>query len=238
MPAESHHRLRSAHLGNERSIWIRPPRAGSAPRHLAIILDAELYRDRVGALSTLDELDAQSAIAPTLVVFVSVATFADRWVECPCHPPFARFVADELIPWLTALHHEISACSQRTLIGLSYTGLAAAYVAYQNPGSFTHVIAQSGSFWSQDCWLADQFARLPAPLPTAFYLEVGTRETAIYVQHKDDVLQKISQIAGVRRFRDALLAMGHTVAYSEFPGAHDTAAWRQTLPAALRWALT
>ena len=237
MPAETHHRLHSAHLGNERSIWIRPPRDDLPPRHLAVVLDAELYRDRVDAMTALDALDATSAIAPTLVVFVSVATFSDRWIECPCHPPFAGFIADELLPWLTALHPEAAGCTGRTLVGLSYTGLAAAFVAYEKPGRFTRVIAQSGSFWSRDCWLADQVSRLSTPLPTAFYLEVGTRETAVNVQHKDDVFQPISQIEGVRRFRDALVSTGHAVAYSDFPGAHDTAAWRQTLPAALRWAL-
>jgi enterochelin esterase-like enzyme len=74
-------------------------------------------------------------------------------------------------------------------------------------------------------------------MPTAFHLEVGSRETAVIVQHKEDVLQKISQIEGVRRFRADLEQTGHTVHCSEFLGAHDSAAWRQTLPAALRWAL-
>lgn len=236
MPAETHHRLRSAHLGNERSIWIRPSSNGTAPRHLAIFLDADFYRDRVGAASVLDALDIDVEIGPTLVVFISAGSMDERRLECPCHPPFARFIAEEFFPWLTALHPEVSVCTGRVLIGLSYTGLAAAYVALSYPGICTHVVTQSGSFWWHDCWLVAQFLRLRSPLPTAFYVDVGAEETAENVQHHD-VLQVVSQIDAVRRFRDALLATDHTVSYLEFPRGHDFAAWRETLPAALRWTL-
>jgi enterochelin esterase family protein len=51
------------------------------------------------------------------------------------------------------------------------------------------------------------------------------------------VLQLVSQIEGVRRFRDVLRLRRHSVRYVEFAGGHDPAAWRQTLPEALRWAL-
>jgi enterochelin esterase-like enzyme len=45
----------------------------------------------------------------------------------------------------------------------------------------------------------------------------------------------VSQIEGVRRFRDALLAQGHAVRYSEFDGDHDYACWNRTLVDALKW---
>jgi enterochelin esterase-like enzyme len=57
------------------------------------------------------------------------------------------------------------------------------------------------------------------------------------VQHKEDVVQIVSQVDAVRRFRDALVATGHDVNYHEFDGGHDFTCWRETLPAALRWAL-
>jgi enterochelin esterase-like enzyme len=78
---------------------------------------------------------------------------------------------------------------------------------------------------------------LGAPVPTDFYLDVGTEEVAESVRHRADVLQVVSQIEGVRRFRDVLRLRGNSVRYVEFEGGHDFIAWRQTLPEALRWAL-
>lgn len=231
---ESIERFKSVHLQNERTIWIRPPRDRSSANHLTIFLDGELYRERVEALPVIDSL--QGSIADSWFVFVSMESVEARWLECPCYPPFAKFIAEELLPWLKVQHLELRSVRQKTLVGLSYTGLAAAFVAKESPGVFQRVISQSGSFWWKDCWLAEQY-RLSAHIPTEFYLDVGTKEVAENVQHREDVLQRVSQIHGVQRFRDVLSLTGHTVRYVEFDGGHDFTAWRQTLPEALRWAL-
>lgn len=232
---ENAHTLKSTHLQNERTIWIRQPLAPAGAGTLTLFLDGEFYRERVGAPAVLDAL--QGEIADSWVVFVSMASPEARWVACPCHAPFARFLVEELLVWLETLHPEIGRVQQRVLVGLSYTGLAAAFVAGQYPGVFQKVISQSGSFWWNDCWLVEQFRAQPA-IPTEFYLDVGSREVDEQVRHREDVLQIVSQVEGVRRFRDVLCSTGHTVRYREFEGGHDFAAWRQTLPDALRWALS
>jgi enterochelin esterase-like enzyme len=227
-------RFKSVHLQNERLIWVRPPRDRSSAGHVSIFLDGDLYRDRVGANSVIDSL--QGDIADSWFVFVSTASVEARRLEGPCYPPFARFVAEELLPWLSIQHRELRRVRTRTLIGVSYTGLAAAFVAKECPGIFQRVISQSGSFWWNDCWLPEQY-RASARVPTDFYLDVGTQERAENVRHREDVLQVVSQIEGVQRFRDALRLTGHSVRYVEFDGDHDFAAWRRALPEALRWAL-
>ncbi len=234
---ESVHRFRSEQLGNERTIWVREPNDAARPSQLIIFLDGELYRERVEAITVIHELEAESAIGRTLAVFVSVESWEARWKECPCFPPFAHFVSDELLPWIEAHWPVSKGRGDHVLAGLSYTGLAAAFVALKSPGKFGRIIAQSGSFWSDSCWLVGPFANLATPLPTAFYLDVGTRETATNVQHREGVLQVMSQIDGVRKFRDVLIGKGHPVKYLEFDGGHDFAAWKNTLPEALRWAL-
>jgi len=226
--------IRSAHLKNERSIWIRSPEDPSHAAHLVIFLDAELYRERVGALEVIEAL--RGSIPDSWFVFVSTANVEARWLECPCFPPFTAFVVEELLPWLSARGVSASAIQHRTLVGLSYTGLAAAFVARQYPGVFDAVVSQSGSFWSDDCSLADTYRRLP-PVLTSFYLDVGRREVAVNVQHRPGVLQVVSQIEGVQRFREALLSRGHTVKYHEFDGGHDFTAWKGSLPGALSWAI-
>lgn len=234
---ETVHTFKSASLGNERSIWIRAPREPARPYGVAILLDGELYRDRVEAPAMIAELETKSGLANTLIVYVSMHSMEARWIECPCYPPFAEFINRELLPWLERLHPAIAASRERVLIGLSYTGLAAAFVALHAERPFSHIIAQSGSFWSQDCWLTEQYRLRATRLPTAFYLDVGTKETATHVRHKEDVLQVISQIAGVRKFRDVLGSQNYEVNYREFVGGHEFAAWKKTLPDALRWAL-
>jgi enterochelin esterase family protein len=226
--------LKSVHLQNERLIWIRPPLDPSSAEHLSIFLDGEFYRDAVDANSVIDGL--QGEIADSWFVFVSVESVEARWLECPCHQPFARFVAEELLPWLGTQHRELQLARKTTLIGLSYTGLAAAFVAQQFPGIFQRVISQSGSYWWNDCWLSGQY-RVGARVPTDFYLDVGSEELAENVRHREGVLQVVSQLEGVRRFRDVLHLRGNSVKYVEFEGGHDFTAWRQTLPGALRWAL-
>jgi len=234
---ETTHRFKSAHTANERTIWFHGPADPAKPCNLAIFLDGEFYRDRVEAIATLDHLSETTAISNTLSVFVSHESLDARWRECPCYPPFADFVNLELLPWIESLRPQTKHRTTCALLGLSYTGLAGAFVALRAPDNFTHVIAQSGSFWSDDCALAKNY-RAAAILPhTAFYLEVGTRETNTNVQHKPDLLQTRSQIEGVKVFRDALQSRGLGVTYTEFDGAHEFGAWKKSLPAALKWAL-
>lgn len=228
-------RIPSRFLGNERTIWIHPPESGVSARALTVFLDGELYRDRVDARAVLRRL--QGRIAPSWFVFVSSHSVEARWRECPCHRPFARFVTEELFPWLEERHIRRDAIRRRVIVGLSYTGLAAAYVAKQSPGRFQAVISQSGSFWWNAGALAARYRRLRTPLSTQFYLDVGTMETQRGVQRRPDVLQEMSQVEGVRQFRDVLVSRGHRVKYVEYEGGHDFAAWKKTLPDALVWAL-
>jgi enterochelin esterase family protein len=110
-------------------------------------------------------------------------------------------------------------------------------VAKEYPGSFQKIISQSGSFWWKDCWLVEKFQRLRSKITVEFYLDVGSQEVRENVRHREDVVQVVSQVEGVRRFRDALLAKGYAVRYNEFDGDHDYASWNRSLVDALKWAL-
>tara|TARA_R110002111_G_scaffold64821_1_gene106460 strand:- start:613 stop:1338 length:726 start_codon:yes stop_codon:yes gene_type:complete len=234
--SEQLHSLRSKHLKNERSIWVRTPLTDESPRNLVIFLDGELYREKVGATGVIDQLVKAEDIPPTIFIFVSMVSMETRAIECPCYPSFAHFIIEELLPWLERQEPDIKNCDNRTLVGLSYTGLAATYVALRSPNTFTKIISQSGSYWWNDCWLVEQYARLKTQLPIEFYLDVGNKEIQTEVDH-GHVQQAISQIEGVSRLRDVLFESGHTVNYFEFDGHHDTAKWRETLPGALKWVL-
>ncbi len=206
---------------------------------LVIVLDAERYRtpEKIDILAVIAGLEAKGAIANALFVFISEESSASRWAECPCHPPFADFILQEVLPRIETLHPEARNARERVLVGLGYTGLAAAFVALRSAGRFHWVVAQSGSFWWNQGWILRHLGELGGDPGTRFYLDVGLEETAENVRHKEDVLQVISQIEGVRGFRDALREAGHEVRYVEYEGGHDYPSWRKTLPGALRWAL-
>jgi enterochelin esterase-like enzyme len=229
-------RLNSSYLENERSIWICEPESVSGPSNLVVFLDGERYRGRVVALSVIEELRGQ--VANSWFVFVSEESPEARWRECPCYPPFAGFIGEELLTWLASAYIDFSRIKRRVLAGVSYTGLAAAFVAKEYPGAFQRIISQSGSFWWNDCWLVDEYRRLEQKIPVDFYLDVGTQEIHENVRHREDVVQVVSQIDGVRRFRDALLPRGHAVRYQEFDGGHDYACWNRTLADALKWGVS
>jgi enterochelin esterase-like enzyme len=231
---ESIRRLRSSHLGNERTIWIREPRDSTTSQNLVIFLDAERYRDRVGAVSVIEAM--QGEIADSWMVFVSEESAASRILECPCYPPFSRFIAEELIEFLGREVLDFRTVKRRSLAGLSYTGLAAAFIAKEYPATFQNIICQSGSFWWNECWLVNEYGHFPSGYDLAFYVDVGAGETQENVDH-GYVLQRVSQIDAVRRFRDVLLERGIPTCYREFDGGHDYDKWAQTLPDALRWCM-
>ncbi|MES2695623.1 MAG: alpha/beta hydrolase-fold protein [Verrucomicrobiota bacterium] len=233
-------RLKSVHLDNERTIWIQRPRQSKTARGLVVFLDGEFYHQKTKVDAPAIVAGLEGRMADAWCVYVSMHSMEARARECPCYPPFATFIVDELLPWLAKKHPEIASVERRVLAGLSYTGLAAPFVAMQYPGAFQAVIAQSGSFWWDDCHLIKEFDRLSSPLPTAFYLDVGKKETDIDNDEKEPdpkLIQKISQVESARRLRDTLLAHGHDVKYVEFDGGHDFKGWKRTLPGALEWAL-
>jgi enterochelin esterase-like enzyme len=149
--------LHSSYLENKRSIWVCEPESVSGASNLVVFLDGERYRGRVGALAVIEALHGQ--VADSWFVFVSEESPETRWRECPCYPPFAGFIGQELLSWLASGSIDFKRIKRRVLAGLSYTGLAAAFVAKEYPGSFQRIISQSGSFWWNECWLVEEFRR-------------------------------------------------------------------------------
>ncbi|MDQ8188029.1 alpha/beta hydrolase-fold protein [Pelagicoccus sp. SDUM812002] len=228
--------LRSEILNNERTLWIREPKNTHGKLDLLVVLDAELYRNRVQVPDILESLFESGDLDKLLVVYVSCVDMDTRWIECPCYPPFSEFVFKELLPRIHEEYPDTKSSQERVIAGLSYTGLAASFAALSNDGLFTKVISQSGSYWSNDCWLIKQFDGRVLQHPPAFFLNVGDKETQGYVWHKEDVIQKISQVEGVERFRDMLVNNGYTVRFETFSGGHSAEAWATSLPNALKWA--
>lgn len=231
----SEHRLCSDFLGNERSLWILEPSDPQTSADLVIFLDGEYYREGVDAPGVIAGLQAEGEIRDVLVVFVSMESVASRWIECPCHQPFADFVNLECLPWILGRYPQLT--GKRVIAGLSYTGLAAAFVGLSGAGHFSGVIAQSGSFWWNENWLDANISPARKEEAPKFYLSVGSQEVKPWVEHKEGVVQRCSQITGVERFHQALMQQGYLTHCTLFDGGHDFRHWRTDLGSALRWAL-
>jgi enterochelin esterase-like enzyme len=169
-------------LNNERRVSVYTPpgyRADGAAYDLLILFDGWLYAHALRAPVTLDNLIGAGKLPPLVAIMLDSSS---RMQELLCYPPFADFLAHDLLPWAQQQFHVTSNQLHRTVGGLSAGGVAAAYVGMRYPHLFGNVLAQSGAFWwrppdeEEPEWLARQFAT-SARLPLRFSLDVGRLET-------------------------------------------------------------
>jgi enterochelin esterase-like enzyme len=230
------HRLPSEILGNERDVWVYTPPgylANSEPYHLLLLFDGRAYTQLVPTPTILDNLLVEKKIPPIVAVMPSNPDQETRTRELPAYPPFADFLARELIPWARANYH-VTADAKRTVVaGSSFGGLAATFAGLTHPELFGNVLSQSGSYWWKPGWReteddgefewhTKQFVDGPR-LALRFYLDVGLLETG----RPRDVHP--GQILANRHLRDVLQAKGYSVHYAEFNGGHDYLCWQGTL---------
>jgi enterochelin esterase-like enzyme len=252
----SEHHVDSAILGMRRRVWSYVPAgAGSEPpTALLVLFDGEEWVGRLDGPVMLDNLIAAGRIPPLVALMVEAISPRDRATDLTPGAPFASFVVDELLPWARenfgagaeglagagaggagtgaepAPTFVAGAEPMPTFVaGQSLGGLAALSLAFEHPGRFAGVVAQSASVWSAphgaaprdpagDCWAVERCAQA-ALEGLRVHLEVGTLEWVMV----DDT----------RRLRDALARAGARVTYGEFAGGHEALCWRAGLADAL-----
>ena len=221
------------------SEYLRPAWIVEGPKtehSLCVLLDGELYRNNVHALSIFSTLMQRGSIPPMTLVFVSHGDAAARHTDYLGNPRFARFIAEDVVSRARARVPSLS--TERHLIcGLSLSGLAAAHIALLYPTLFPAALCQSGSFWFEPDAFA-QLAQQRPPVKTRFWLSVGNEETDSNVSHPPTGLfQGISQIEGVERARAVLEENGGEVNCHRYRGGHSSEHWRAELSDALQWLL-
>lgn len=224
-------KLRSEILKEDRSMAIYTP-PGYDPKGgsygLLVLFDGQDYRGPMPIPTILDNLVAARKIRPMVAILVDNLSEESRDRDLQCYPPFADFVAKELVPWAHQ-RYRFSNEPARTIVGgVSLGGLNAAYCALRYPEVFGNVLSQSGAFWYFPGW-EDQEDNIASPygwlirqfvtarkLPIKFYLEAG-----LFENDCPDTL-----LTQNRRMRDVLEAKGYSVVYSEFAGGHEFVSWR------------
>ncbi|MFJ2546864.1 alpha/beta hydrolase-fold protein [Pseudomonas sp. NPDC087612] len=221
-----HKVLSSKLLGNERDVYLYRPaqwQPGAKGQGLLVLFDAHAYTRQVPTPTILDNLIADGLIAPTAALIIANPSDLSRQQELPPNPQFARFMAEELMPW--ARRQGLAAASERTVVaGSSYGGLASAYLGLKHPQLFGNVLSMSGSYWwgregEEPGWLTREYVKAPRQA-LRFYLQSGLFEGPKILDTN-------------RHLRDVLLAKGYAVEQVEYPAGHDYLQWRGSLPCGL-----
>ena len=232
------HTFRSELMGNERRIWVYTPpgyEAGDQVYPVLVAFDGGWALTRVPTHRLLDNLLADGLIPPVVAVFIDNPTPDSRNHELPCNETFARFIEEELLPWLREGYRVSREPADHFVTGASYGGLASMWLGFRLPHIFGNVISQAASLWwgpgfkisvprsaggYPPEWLIDQYSQSPR-LPVRFWMEIGLME------HPKLMLESN------RRMKALLEEKGYELTYSEPCGGHDTALWRGTLATAL-----
>jgi enterochelin esterase-like enzyme len=220
--------FRSERLGNERIVRIYTPPAydpKGPPYPLVVLLDGRTYSSDIPTPTILDNLLAAGRMPPVVAVFVANPSAEARMVEMLYHPPFAEFLARDLIPWVRRGWRVTADPARTAIVGSSLGGLTAAFAAIEAPEIFGNVLSISGSFsWQApgDVTEPEKIARRLATgpkLPLRFYLEAGLMEDRPRPNGP-------SLLTANRHLRDVLQAKGYAVDYREYNGGHSILNWR------------
>jgi enterochelin esterase family protein len=214
-----------------RDVWVYMPPGYDARATtsypLIIAFDGAEYRDTMPLPFVLDTLLAAKKAPAFVAVLIDNGESAVRIADLGNAHRMADFLAKQLVPWVQK-GWRVSTDPKRVIVtGSSAGGLAASYVAFVHPQLFGNVWSQSGAFWRGPEatngepyeWLAAQVKAAPQK-PIRFVLDVGALEDHPTLGGAGPNFRDAS-----RRFRDALVAKGYDVTYTEVPGGNHAPQW-------------
>lgn len=213
--------LASDELGREVAYVVHDVGDG-APRRVVYLTDGEQWLAE-GLAATLDSLLGGLSPEPaaTRLVYVSAVDPASganvRQTDFFANPAYYAFFRDRLLPAVEAdLPADLSP-ADRSLVGISFGGLSAAFFSAQPDAPFGHYALLSPVTYPRPEVLeALAFARSG---PSRVYLSTGTHDAEAYVD----------PLAAMYR------GLGWPVVEVRTDGAHDYANWRGQLPRLAAW---
>ncbi|MGO1264555.1 MAG: alpha/beta hydrolase-fold protein [Brevibacterium aurantiacum] len=185
---------------------------------LVVVLDGDVWTDSLDIRSALERWNRPTT-AFALVSTPDREKLADRRF-------MSAMIAEEVLPAVES-HLGVGVGSKVTIVGHSYSGLAAASLAHDRPDRFGTAIIGSGSFWFRESHdarddtdpgdLTSSLRAAPKTLLTGsrLLLHVGREEGGMVEQS--------------RMFADAAASAGAEVDLSLYPGGHDYAWYRHAL---------
>jgi enterochelin esterase family protein len=226
------HLFDSTALGRTARVGVYLP-ARFRPRRrypLLVVHDGGDYLAYSGLKTVLDNLIHRVEVSDLIVALTYPG---DRLVEYADDEPHARFLTEELVPWLATKWPLIERPSARCLMGASFGAVASLSTAARYPGFYGRLLLQSGSFAFSDIGpnargpafadiveFVNAFRDRPAKVSERVFVSCGTYESLIYEN---------------RSLVPLLTSTGMDVRYVEARDGHNWENWRDRLRAGLTW---
>ncbi len=224
--------VESSAFGGPREIGIYLPARFRRNRRypLLIVHDGSDYLKFASLGTVLDNLIQRLEIPPMIV---ALTQSPDRLVEYGADARHARFIAEELLPWMQSEYPLIGDSRSMGLMGASFGGVATLFTAWRYPGRFGNLLLQSGSFAFSDLGhhqrgpvfdpvveFMNEFRAAPGTPAEKAYMSCGIYESLIYEN---------------RSLVPLLQRQNIELRFEEARDAHNWENWRDRLQSGLSW---
>ena len=200
---------------------------------LLVVHDGHDYLRHASMGTVLDNLIDRLEVADAIVVFTSSP---DRLREYADDERHARYVTEDLVPFVERTFPLEAVPQSRCLMGASFGAVAALSTACRYPGFYGRLLLQSGSFAFTD--IGDRNHRGPLFDPVvAFMNRFRAEPTAVSERVFVSCGMYESLIYENRSLVPMLLGTGMDVRYVEARDGHNWENWRDRLRDALSWLL-
>jgi enterochelin esterase-like enzyme len=198
---------------------------------VVVVHDGHDYVRYASLATILDNLIDRLEIADVIAVLTSSPDRLREYADSERH---ARFVTEELIPYVERLLPISSTPQGRCLMGASFGAVASLSAAARYPGFYGRLLLQSGSFAFTDIGdrnhrgplfdrivaLVNRYRAEPTVVSEKVYVSVGMYESLIYEN---------------RSLVPVLMSTGMDVRYVEARDGHNWENWRDRLRDGLSW---
>jgi enterochelin esterase family protein len=219
-------------LGGPRRVMLYLPARFRPTRRydLLVVHDGPEYLAYSGMKTVLDNLIYRLEIPGLIVAFTQPEK---RLVEYANHEPHARYLTEELVPFLEREFPLLAGPRSRGVMGASFGAVASLSTAWRYPGFFGRLLLQSGSFAFTDIGahqkgpvfdpvveFMNEFRAQPREVSEKIFVSCGTYEALIYENRS---LVPFLQKAGME------------VRYVEARDGHNWENWRDRMREGLSW---
>jgi enterochelin esterase family protein len=226
------HTIKSKVFSAKRDLQVYLPARYRTNRQypLLIVHDGADYLKFASLQTVLDNLIHNLEI-PQMIVAMTQSD--DRLKEYAADDRHAKFLAEELLPYLADHFPLIDEPRSRGIMGASFGGVATLHAAWRFPGLFGNLLLQSGSFAFSDIGrhergpvfdpvvrFMNEFREDPGLPAEKMYMSCGIYESLIYEN---------------RSLLPQLQKQGIDVRFEEARDAHNWENWRDRLQNGLSW---
>ncbi len=217
--------------GPRRAVLYLPARFRPTRRYdLLVVHDGPEYLKYSGMKVVLDNLIYRLEIPGLIVAFTHPE---QRLVEYANHEPHARYLTEELVPFLEKEFPLLPGPRHRGIMGASFGAVASLSTAWRYPGFYGRLLLQSGSFAFTDIGkhqrgpifdsvveFMNSFREEPKAVSEKVFVSCGTYEALIYENRS---LVPFLQRAGMETL------------YVEARDGHNWENWRDRMRQGLSW---